>query len=169
GPDDGAPGLGNPQLDGGRQLSDRARRGAGRRGRGRARPRGAVLMTPALGVETLDSLRTTARDLLRDAARRLPHLRYADLRVEVVEARSAAAENGASRSSGDDRTLGLGVRVLAGHRGIAAGWVGLTLGAADLPDIERTIAEALERAFRRAVANAEMKADAREKFGSLGA
>ena len=126
-------------------------------------------MTPTLGVETLDSLRTTARELLRDAARRLAYLRYADLRVEVVEARSAAAENGASRSSSDDRTLGLGVRVLAGHRGVAAGWVGLTLGAADLPDIERTIGEALERAYRRAVANAEMKADAREKFGSLGA
>jgi TldD protein len=126
-------------------------------------------MAAALGVEIVDSLRTTARDLLRDAARRLPHLQYADLRVEVIAARSATAENGASRSADDDCTLALGVRVLAGDRAVAAGWVGLTLGAADIPHIERLIAEALERAYRRAVANAEMKAEAREKHGSLGA
>jgi len=126
-------------------------------------------MPSTLGVDSLDSLRTTAREVLRDGARRLAHLRYADLRVEVVEARSAAAENGASRSSGDEHGLALGVRVLAGHRAVAAGWIGLTLGAADVPRMERIIADALERAYRRAVANAEMKADAREKFGSLGA
>jgi TldD protein len=126
-------------------------------------------MAAALGVEVVDSLRDTARDLLRDAARRLTHLRYADFRVEVVEARSATAENGASRSSGDDYTFALGVRVLAGHRAVAAGWIGLTLGAADVQHIERVIADALARAYRRAIANAEMKAEAREKFGSLGA
>jgi TldD protein len=126
-------------------------------------------MVAPLGVDLIDTLKRRARDLLRDAARRLAHLRYADLRVEVVEARSAAAENGASRSSGDETTLALGVRVLGGHRTVAPGFIGLTLGAADVPHLERVIAEALERAYRRAVANAEMKADAREKLGSLGA
>ncbi len=126
-------------------------------------------MPSTLGVDVLDRLRTTARDVLRDGARRLAHLRYADLRAEVVEARSATAENGAGRSSGDEHAFSLGVRVLAGHRTVAAGWIGLTLGAADVPRLERILADALERAYRRAVANAEMKADAREKFGSLGA
>ena len=51
-----------------------------------------------LGVEIIDTLKPRARDLLRDAARKLAHLRYADLRVEVVEARFAAAENGAARA-----------------------------------------------------------------------
>jgi TldD protein len=126
-------------------------------------------MPATLGVEIVDTLKPRARDLLRDAARRLAHLRYADLRVEVVEARYAGAENGAARGSGDDTTLAVGVRVLAGQRAVAPGWIGLTLGAADVDGLERVISEAIERAYRRAMANGEMKADAREKFGSLGA
>jgi TldD protein len=127
-------------------------------------------VTPAtLGVELVDDLKRRARELLHDARRRLAHLRYADLRVEIVEARSASAENGAPRAAGETATLGLGVRVLAGQRAVAPGWVGLTLGAADVARLEAVIAEAIERAYRRAATNGEMKADAREKFGSLGA
>src|SRR5262249_45103883 len=165
----GPSGLGHLELDGRRQLSHRPRRGAGRRRRRRPRPRRALLMTSTLGVDALDSLRTTAREILRNGARRLADLRYADLRAEVIEARTASAENGNARSSGDEYRFALGVRVLAGHRAVAAGWIGLTLGAADVADIERIVADALGRAYRRAIANAEMKADAREKFGSLGA
>jgi TldD protein len=122
-----------------------------------------------LGVDVIDGIKDRARDLLRDAARRLAYLRYADLRIEVVEARFATAENGSSKSSGDDYGFTLGARVLAGDRAVAPGWVGLTLGAAEVSGLERVIAEALERAYRRATVNAEMKADAREKFGALGA
>ncbi len=123
----------------------------------------------APGVEVIDRLRPLARDLLRDTSRRLPHLAYADLRLEVVECKAASAENGAPKFSGDDYRLALGVRVLAGDRAVAPGYVGLVLGAADLPEIERIIRDALERAWRRATVNAEMKADARGKFGALGA
>jgi TldD protein len=126
-------------------------------------------MATVFGVDVIDSARETARDMLRDGARRLADLRYADLRLEVVESRSATAENGASRTSGDDYAFALGVRVLAGDRSVAPGWVGLTLGAADVSRLDQIIAEAIGRAYRRAVANAEMKADAREKLGSLGA
>ncbi|OLC16634.1 MAG: protease [Candidatus Rokubacteria bacterium 13_1_40CM_69_27] len=127
------------------------------------------MMAGAITVELIDTLKNTVRDLLRDTARAFAHLTYADLRIEVTEVKAAAAENGASKFSGDDYGFTLGVRVLAGHRTIAPGYVGLTLGAADVPDIERVIREALERAYRRASVNAEMKADAREKFGPLGA
>jgi TldD protein len=126
-------------------------------------------MAATLGVETVEALKPRVRDLLRDAAGRLAHLRYADVRVEVVESRHAGAENGAARFSGDEVSLGVGVRVLAGQRAVSPGWIGLTLGTADVDGLERAIVEALERAHRRALANAEMKADAREKFGSLGA
>jgi TldD protein len=106
--------------------------------------------------------------LLRDARRRLPHLAYADVRLAVVEARAASAENGSSRASSEDATCAAGVRVLAGERTVAPGWVGLVIGASDLPRLESLLAEALERAYRRAAANAEGKAAAREKFGPLG-
>src|SRR5439155_220803 len=81
----------------------------------------------------------------------------------------ATAENGGGKSCSDDYAFGLGVRVLAGDRALAPGYLGLALGAADVEDLPRVIRDALERAYRRALVNAEMKADAREKFGPLGA
>jgi TldD protein len=123
---------------------------------------------PRISVDLIDTVKPAAEARLRDAARRFPHLRYADLRLEAVEAKWAAAENGTPKGSGDDESLALGVRVLAGDRMIAPGYVGVALGAADLPELERILADALARAYRRATANAEMKANAREKFGGLG-
>ena len=58
--------------------------------------------------------------------------------------------------------------MLAGDRAVAAGYVGRTLGAADIPRLPEIIREALDRAWRRASASAELKADTRGKFGSLG-
>ena len=107
--------------------------------------------------------------MLGEARRRLPHLAYADARLVVVVGKSAAAENGAPRASGDDQDLALGVRVLAGDRAIAPGWLGLTLGAADAGALPAILRDALARAHRRAIANAEGKAAAREKLGPLGA
>src|SRR5437763_8655139 len=123
----------------------------------------------AITVELIDRVRETLPALLADARRRLPHLAYADVRLEVTETRHAIAENGAERASGDDYACTAGVRVLAGDRTVAPGWIGIVLGAADVPELERRLAEALERAYRRAMANAEHKATAREKFGPLGA
>jgi TldD protein len=125
-------------------------------------------MSRRITVDLIDDVKSTVRDLLRDAARRLPHLAYADARLEVTEGKSAAAENGESRFSGDDYGFTAGVRVLAGDRMVAPGWVGLTLGTADLDDLPRRLGEALERAYRRAMLNGELKATAREKFGPLG-
>jgi TldD protein len=119
-------------------------------------------------IDLIDAVKRELRDMLRDAARRLPHLSYADVRLEVSEGKSAAAENGESKYSDDDYGFAAGVRVLAGDRTIAPGWVGLTLGTADLDDLPRALREALTRAHRRALVNAEQKAAARGKFGPLG-
>ena len=118
-------------------------------------------MPAALTVELIDLARATVPAVLADAARRLPRLVYADMRLEVTESRHAIAENGAERSSGDDYACTAGVRVLAGDRALAPGWIGIVLGTADVPALERRLAEALERAYRRAMANAEHKATAR--------
>jgi TldD protein len=125
-------------------------------------------MPARIGVDLVDVVKPEVRDLLRDVARRLPHVAYADLRLEVAEGKSATAENGESKSADDDSALSAGVRVLAGERTVAPGWVGLTLGTADLDDLARRLRDALERAYRRAMVNAELKAAAREKFGPLG-
>jgi TldD protein len=125
-------------------------------------------MAVPVTVDLIDRARESVPALLGDAARRLSHVAYADVRLAVTESRHATAENGASKSSGDDYACAAGIRVLAGDRALAPGWIGIVLGAADIPDLERRLAEALERAYRRALANAEHKAAAREKFGPLG-
>jgi len=121
-----------------------------------------------VSVALIDAVAPMVETRVREAARRLPHLRYADLRLEVTEGKGAGSENGTPKYSGDDYGLALGARVLAGDRMIAPGYVGQTLGTADLADLDRIVREALERAYRRAMVNGEMKADAREKFGPLG-
>jgi TldD protein len=126
-------------------------------------------MTPRVTVDLVDGVRDRLRGLVAEAGRRHAHLAYAEARLAVVEARTASAEDGASRASGTEETLALGVRVLAGPRMIGPGWVGLSLGAADLPHLEQRVREALERAYRRARVNGEAKADARGKLGPLGA
>lgn len=125
-------------------------------------------MSTRITVDLIDRVKGDVRDLLRDATRRLPHLAYADCRVEVAEGKSAAAENGESKSSGDDYGFAAGVRVLAGDRMVAPGWIGLTLGTAEADSLLARLREALERAHRRAMVNGEMKAAAREKHGPLG-
>ena len=119
-------------------------------------------------TDLVDRAKAEVRDILRDGARRLPHLVYADCRLEVVEGKFATAENGESKSSGDDYGFTAGVRVLAGDRMVAPGWIGLTLGTADADALPARLREALARAHRRAMVNAELKASAREKLGPLG-
>ena len=121
-----------------------------------------------LAVALIDAVKAPAAEIVRESARRLPGLAHADCRLEVAERKTATAENGAPKTSGDDATLALGVRVLAGDRMVAPGYVGLTLGAADAGDLPRVLRDALERAYRRARANAERKAEARGKHGALG-
>src|SRR5262249_60602207 len=108
-----------------------------------------------------------ARASVRAGAGGLPHLAYADGRLEITEAKSATAENGGAKSSSDDYAFGLGVRVLAGDRALAPGYLGLTLGAADVDDLPRVIREALERAYRRPLVNAQLKAEPPEKVRPL--
>ena len=127
-----------------------------------------MVTTSRLSVDVVDGVKSTVREIVRETVRSLPDFHYGDVRLEVTEAKAAAAENGGSKYSGDDAGLALGVRVLAGDRTVAPGYVGLVLGATDVDSLPRLVREALQRAYRRARVNAEMKADAREKFGALG-
>src|SRR5207245_10159277 len=87
------PGFRYPFLDGRGQLPDCARRRPGRRRGRRDRPGRAVLMT-RVSVDLIDTLAPMVETRVREPARRLPHLRYADVRLEVTEGKGAGAENG---------------------------------------------------------------------------
>jgi TldD protein len=123
-------------------------------------------MAAAVSTELIGHVTPMIRDLVTRPSR--PHLRYADIRLEVIEGKYAAAENGDAKGAGEDSTMAFGVRVLAGDAMVAPGYFGRGLGEADVPDLERVLAEGLEAAYRRALANAEGKAQARGKFGPLG-
>jgi TldD protein len=120
-----------------------------------------------LGVDVIDDLAPRLREVVSEA-RRLGGLAYADLRVAVAESRTAASENGADKSSSEEASLAIGVRVLAGDGTVAPGYVGLALGAPALDTLDAIVREAIRRAWRRASINADRKADARGKLGTLG-
>ena len=126
-------------------------------------------MPAPITIETADEIRPLVRELAGDHARRLSHVRYADIRVELGEGKGAAAENGQSKQSTEDYGFSFGVRVIAGDRAVAAGYAGRQVGAADLPNLAAFLRGSLEQAHARALANARRKADARERFGPLGA
>ncbi|MFQ5827891.1 MAG: TldD/PmbA family protein [Candidatus Methylomirabilia bacterium] len=125
-------------------------------------------MTRKITIDLIDQIKPLVAELVTTYARSLAQLRYADLRLEIVEGKAAVAENGASKLSGEDYVFSFGVRVLAGAQTVAPGYYGRALGTADLPQLEKLLKEGLGSAYRRAMANGELKATVREKFGSLG-
>jgi len=63
-----------------------------------------------------------------ERAKRLPGMVYCDLRLQVKEEKSAMAENGYAKASGEDYVFDFGVRVIAGARLSAPGYYGRILG-----------------------------------------
>jgi TldD protein len=122
------------------------------------------------GIETelIERIKPLVEDLTTRQARALAHLAYADIRIDVSEGKFAASENGAAKSSGDDYGFAFGIRVLAGDRMVGPGYFGRGLGTADLAHLEQILKDGLLAAYRRAMANAELKADVKGKFGALG-
>jgi TldD protein len=125
-------------------------------------------MTRAITVELIDRVKEMVADLTTGWARTLPDLVHADVRLEVTEAKVATVENGEPKFSNDDYTCAFGVRVLAGPRLVGAGYLGRSLGAADLPQLRDTLRDALGSAHRRAVASGEARAETRRAFPGLG-
>jgi TldD protein len=125
-------------------------------------------MPHGIEVGLIEGITPVVRELVTTQARALADLRYADVRLEVSEGKFAGAERGEARTSGDDYALAFGIRVLAGSRMSAPGYFGRGLGAADLPDLPRILRDGLLAAYRRAMANAALKAEVKGKFGALG-
>jgi TldD protein len=126
-------------------------------------------MARGITTELIESVKDALSDLCTGWARTLPDLVHADVRLEVSEGKAASVENGEPKFSSDDYACAFGVRVLAGRRMVGSGYVGRTLGAADLPHLREILRDAITRAHRRAAASGEAKAEAREKFPALGA
>lgn len=124
-------------------------------------------MPNSITIESLDLIRPNLRALLAGRARRLPALHSCDLRIQIRQEQSAAAENGSPRSSSADTAFDFGVRVIAGARCPAAGYYGQILSPADTANLEPLIWNGLQQAHRRARANSRQKAQAKNRFPGL--
>ena len=103
-------------------------------------------MTTPLSTDLIPQVASMVRDLVTSLSPSRPHLRYADVRLEPIQGKYAAAENGDSKGAGGDAILGFGIRVLAGAEMIAPGYFGRGLGEADIPHLERILAEGIDAA-----------------------
>jgi TldD protein len=126
-------------------------------------------MIHGITTDLIDAVKEMVADLCTGWARGLSELVHADIRLEVTESKVASVENGEPKFASDDYACAFAVRVLAGRRMVGAGYVGRTLGAADLPHLRAILQDALARAHRRAATSGEAKADTREKVPGLGA
>src|SRR5262245_43569946 len=129
--------------------------------------RSDAAMVSGITTELIDGVKDLVAEICTTWARTLPDLVHADVRLQVTESKVASVENGEPKFANDDYGCALGVRVLAGRRMVGAGYVGRTLGAADLPRLPEILRDALGQAHRRAAASGEAKAEAREKFPGL--
>jgi TldD protein len=129
---------------------------------------GRTLSARPLTIESLDRIKRMAADLARGACKRYRHCRYADLRIEIAEIKSASAENGIGKFAHDDYTFGFGIRVIAGEPLSAPGYYGHRLGTADVPRLTSILREGFHHAYERAIANARRKEQVRNRFKGLG-
>ena len=126
-------------------------------------------MPERVEVGLLDKIRPQINSLVNEDARRLPGLRYCDVRIQVKEEKGAVAENGNEKASAEDYAFDFGVRVIAGGKLAAPGYYGKVLGSTDTDRIGEVVLDGIKQAHQRARANARMKGMARRRFGALGA
>jgi len=125
-------------------------------------------MPDKVTIDVISQFRETVYDLVSSYPKAKRGCRYADVRIEVSEGKVAVAENGMYKFSGEDYGFAFGVRVIAGDRVSAPGYVGEMVGTSDLPRLNQCLSEALDRAYERAIANARAKEDTRSRSGILG-
>ncbi len=126
-----------------------------------------TLSAKPLTVESLDRMKRVAAELVREAKARLRHCRYADLCLDLTETKTARAENGIGKASRDDYQFGFGLRVIAGDSLSAPGYFGLRLGSGDLPRLSKLLREGFHHAYDRAIANARLKDQIKQRFPGL--
>lgn len=122
----------------------------------------------SMTVQIIDQIKPMIFDLATRYRKSLRGCRYADIRVQVDEGQSAAAENGGSKHSTRDYAFAVGIRALSGDGMVAPGYFGQSLGTADLDRLAQIIKDGLRHAHHRALANALRKSATREAFGPLG-
>ena len=125
-------------------------------------------MPERVQIELLERVRPQINALVTEDAKRLPGLRYCDVRIQVKEEKGAVAENGNEKMSAEDYAFDFGVRVIAGGKATAPGYYGRVLGSSETDRMPEVVMDGIRQAHQRARASAQMKVRARRRFGVLG-
>ncbi len=125
-------------------------------------------MSDKVSIELGEEVKNLVAPILRSVSYSLPHLKYADVRVNIGEGKAGGAENGILKGAGYDYSLELHVRALAGDTMVAPGYFGISLGPTDLPRFVRILQDAIGTCYGRALYNAENKTARKESWGELG-
>lgn len=124
-------------------------------------------MTDRLTGDLIVGIKERVYNLVLDSLRSLHNCDYIDIRIEAAESKFATAQKGAPKESSEESRMSVGVRVIAGDNLKAPGYFCSYLAPSNLTDIESTVKKAVEHAWRRALANASQKAEAKRILGSL--
>jgi len=124
-------------------------------------------MSEPISLAVIDRIKDRVHTLVTESRTRLKGCQYIDVRIEVSESKGAYAQHGTPKESQEDAEISMGVRVHAGESMIAPGHYGRVLGSTDLQNLEGIVSEGIERAYRRAWANAARKMDAERALGPL--
>ena len=125
-------------------------------------------MPERVTIDVIPQVREAVFDLVSSYPKAKRACRYADVRIEASEGKVAVAENGMDKFSGEDYGFAFGVRVIAGERVSAPGYVGEMGGSSDVPRLRQRLSEALDHAYERAIANARGKEGTRSRSAILG-
>lgn len=121
----------------------------------------------------MDRYKEELRDIVKAFGRRRAGCEHADVRIELDESRWATAECGDARLAERNVEGAFGVRVLARGTGqargmVAPGYYGGRLGPRDFRNFRGLLTRVLDHAWKRARANAEMKARVRRETSPIG-
>ncbi len=119
----------------------------------------------ALGIEALDEARETVRESMEYAGS-LKGCLYADIRLGLMEYKSANSENGSAKGMEEDVKMTFGVRLAAGEVP-AWGYYGQPLGRADMRRLRNVFRRGIKSAYQRARANSRNKIAMRDLAPSL--
>ncbi|HHT9116732.1 MAG TPA: TldD/PmbA family protein [Candidatus Wunengus californicus] len=120
-------------------------------------------------VELIDTLKETVTKVVQHAGS-LKNCKYADIRLGIHETKYANAEDGKAKGMGEDASISFGIRVLAGEMS-AWGYYGQSIGEGESnpKSIHKVLTLGIKKAYARAVANANKKAEFKSLAPSLTA
>ena len=127
------------------------------------------IIATRIQIEHIDTIRDAVIKTIQHASS-LKNCKYADIRFGINETKHASAEDGKSKCMGGDVSISFGVRVLAGEIS-SWGYFGRSLGEAESgqKSIYKKLTSGIERAYTRALANSEKKAEFKHSAPALTA